>query len=223
MKLKNISAILTLMASVIIMPSAHALLTLEISSGGTSTTITDDSIADFASANQDIISAPLVSVNGWSVFATAVSNSYQNANTDLLDLSSLSISGGAGSLTIRLTSTGYSKDGSNVDYTSGISGSTNGSVSFQSYLDTGNADFGEEILLADCSTLTGFVFSCEENGIVQTSSLYSLTTVATITHSNTGDLTRFDLGIKVPEPMTLALLGTGLLMIGFAGKNKRNI
>jgi hypothetical protein len=211
-------------------PSANALMVIQISSGGITETITDEDLRDLAPGLEGIISAPVLSVNGWTIVTTAgISNSHLDESIDSLDLVSLSMTSGSSisdpktidPLTIKLTSTGYTKGDSVVGTVSGVGGTTDGSVSFQSYLDTSNTAFGEGTLLADSGNLTGYAFSYAKSRGVQTSSMYSLTAVATIFHDKIGNLTSFDFGIKVPEPATLALLGIGLILIGFAGKNKQ--
>ncbi|MBI3774187.1 MAG: PEP-CTERM sorting domain-containing protein [Gammaproteobacteria bacterium] len=50
---------------------------------------------------------------------------------------------------------------------------------------------------------------------------YSMTLVGYITHDQAWDISSFDYEVKVPEPMTLALFGAGLIGLGLVSRRKR--
>ena len=144
-----------------------------------------------------------------------------NPWADALDLNSLNVSGGAGTLTVMITETDLSR--LEATWNVGVGGTTDGTVQFQSYIDSSNTAFGLGTLVSDLGPLNGVDFSASNSGSVAESDLYSWTAVATIVHTldNTNQSTSFDYNAKIPEPSTLALLGLGVLGFGFAARRKR--
>ncbi|MBN4079040.1 PEP-CTERM sorting domain-containing protein [Beggiatoa alba] len=139
---------------------------------------------------------------------------------DELDLFSLNVSGGAGTLYIRLSNTGLTR--TNDSFITSFGGTTNGSISFQSYIDSSNVHFGKETLLSDSGILSTRAYSGIDSGVItNTTDAYSMSIYATITHRGEGQVSSFDYNIKVPEPSSLALLGIGLIAVGFASRRKR--
>ena len=135
-----------------------------------------------------------------------------------LDLNTVTITGGApsGNLTLVLTDTGYSLDSSYSNYYAGVGGTTNGSVSFQAYLDNANEAWGMDTMLHDSGWIAGIPFNAGHGAGVSTNGLFSLTLVATISHTDLWSVTSFDYLVTVPEPLSLLLTGIGLVALGFS-------
>jgi hypothetical protein len=135
----------------------------------------------------------------------------------MLDLFSVNVSGGTGTLTIALTDTDFFRGGAGF-LNFNIGGTTDGTISAQAYMDAGNAEFGTGTLLGSM-TSAGPAFSHTSAGTtVNTTDPYSLTLVATVTHDGFG-ISSFDANV-VPEPSMLALMSLGLIGLGFAGRRK---
>jgi len=203
---------------------ANAILVLELSTDNATLQVRDNELYKDFSAKEGKISHLIEDFDGWDINTTGLSNPYIGTHAEAeLDLNSIAVSGGSGTLTIKLTNTFNTLPTDGVrGYATGVGGTTDGTVSFQSFLDNTNTEFGENILLADSGELSGLSFSSSKSGLVETNGFFSITTIATITHADAGQVTSFDYAIKVPEPSTIAILGLGLLVVSFfSARNKK--
>lgn len=149
---------------------------------------------------------------------TGISKPLLTGPGTMLDLNSVNVSGGTGTLTIGLTDTDFFPGG--VGFLNfNIGGTTSGTISAQAYMDAGNAEFGTGTLLGSM-TSSGPAFSyTSADTIIDHTSPYSLTLVTTVTHTGAGQISSFDANV-VPEPSMLALMSLGLIGLGFAGRRK---
>ena len=176
--------------------------------------ITDGGIGDASS------DAGVVMYNGglgsWSVnVTTGIGNDILGSPTwARIDLNSVNVSNGLGSLTISLTQTDISSPLGNMAYLMEIGGTTDGSVTYEAFADDTNAAFGSAIALGLLGPFGGGPFSGAAGGGVTLLSDYSITQSVTIEHDGFAQVTSFDAGLKIPEPGSLALLGFGLLLLG---------
>lgn len=214
--------------------TANAALKLFLSDGVTTIVVEDQ---DFAPAAPVLIFDPttadlnatagIVSWNGtigtWTVFATVgvTKPAIGSALDPQMDLFNAEVSGGAGTLTVAVTDTGFLSVGT-LNFNTEIGGTTDGTLSFSLFADTGNAEFGSAP--ADLVTSLGpfaGAFSASQNDQATMTAPWSMTAAATITHTAAGQVTSFDARIKVPEPRTLALFGIGLLALGLLSRRRR--
>ncbi|HEX7062834.1 MAG TPA: PEP-CTERM sorting domain-containing protein [Woeseiaceae bacterium] len=152
-------------------------------------------------------------VGTWLFNLTAgLTNPYIGSDlVDALDLFSANVSGGSGTLEITLTRTGMDKSPAN--WLTYLGGTTDGLIDFALLLNG--------VAISEYST-TAPNFSHADSGQIDAVDPYSLSLVATLHHDSPGAVSSFDYIVKVPEPSTLALLGSGLLLTGFGVMRRRS-
>jgi len=120
-----------------------------------------------------------------------------SAEWPYLDLNSVDVSSaGAGILTIMWTDTGFTNASAIGAFESRIGGTTDGTISFQAYLDASNTEFGMTTQLSDLGPFTDGAFSDESLWSGSFSEPYSITLVATIIHDGAVQVTSFDASVK---------------------------
>lgn len=187
----------------------HAVLTLSLDDGGGPTIVVDDDADGMV-----IFNGALTTFN--SNVSTGFSKPILVGGPTLIDLNSVNVSGGTGTLVIELSDTGFTNA---TDFlVSGIGGTTNGAITYETFFDSnnGNPFDGEQLALKtfnDSPFNGGSLFSAGLDG----TSPYSLGIRVTIEHTGgPGKISSFNSEIKIPEPGSLGLLGTGLIVAGLA-------
>jgi hypothetical protein len=223
---RKAAAIGGLLFAVFCWTPAQAAFVLELTSGATTVTVTDGGAGDINPTAGRI--SFFGSIGTFSINLTSGISKPVIGTTDVgeLDLSSFQISGSAaGTLSVRLTDTDFAQEGVAFGL-SAIGGTTDGTVAASTYLGRTNAEFGTGELLTDFGVLTGPSFSDSELVSIAPvvnaggSSPYSLTILATITHTAAGQTTGFDTFIQtsiteadVPAPASMAVFAFGLMAL----------
>lgn len=136
-----------------------------------------------------------------------------------LHLNSVNAGGGTGTLTVMITDTNLTKF--NAPFMTSLGGVTGGHASFATYMSASNTEFSLDTLLSTSGNYSGAFSDTDSGNINGLISPYSWTMVANITHDQKWNISSFDYEVKVPEPMTLALFGAGLIGMGLIGRRKR--
>jgi hypothetical protein len=134
----------------------------------------------------------------------------------LLDLASIDVSAGTGTLTITLENGGFNS-GSMANFLFDVGGQTTGTVSASAIVDDGSgpltwAAFGP----VDTHDFKQVINS----GSVALAGDYSQTIEIVIDHVGPG-ITSFDALIQVPEPAAIGLFGIGLMALGITARRRR--
>jgi hypothetical protein len=145
-----------------------------------------------------------------------------------LTLSSVNVSGGAGTITIKHTDTAFTYLGG-LSTTTAIGGTTQGNVEYKAFFDANNVEFGQGTLVASFGMAdyerSGTAFSGVQTGLASLNQPYSLTQVVTIRHSGWA-VSSFGANVSavaVPDaPSMTAVGGLAFGFLAFAGFFFRN-
>jgi hypothetical protein len=228
-KMTALAGALAGVAALMVPALAQAAFKLELSDGVTTVSITDNGVGDLNNLPGQILFAG--TVGGFTTNLTgALSNNPGTADGASLQLQSIDIRNGgpSGTLTLRLTDTGFLLPVGDRQLDSALAltftkSAAGDSASFQSFADTSNVEFGTGTSAVSLAfTSPGSVAPVSASGSTNLAlggaSAYSLTNQAVIkltsgAQVNLSGTTTVTASDSVPEPATLSLLGlSGLLM-----------
>jgi PEP-CTERM motif len=199
---------------------AQATLILQLSDGTTTINVNDGGAGDL---NGDVGAITFIGAVGskWNInVSTAIGTALYPGGFGI-DLNSINLSNGAGTLRVAMTETDLNWGAPGVTSThvgGAIGGTTAGTVSYGLYTDNANVAFGTGSTVFT-GTGSNPVFSGTGGADINLADPFSMSLILDITHTRAG-ATSFDFEGKVPEPGTTALLGLGLLGLGFSRRRR---
>jgi len=203
--------------------SAYALATLQLSDGTTTIIIADGDARDTNPAVGAItyndtygdFSFASVLVSTGVTYPVIGTIDYPVVHMDAVQVS------GAGTLDIWFSEVGFGPTGF-LPYQSDIGGIAGDTVTGWTYVDGGNALFGTSTLLSTLGPYSAGSFSGTDTTYFDPTDPYSLTTLATITHTSAGQVTSLNIQVAVvPEPISSTLFVVGAAALGFRRFRKK--
>jgi hypothetical protein len=205
--------------------NATAVPTLYLSDGVNTVMVVDGGVGDSSTQAGVVTFNGSIGVNWTLNVTTGVSKPMLGSPTQpWMDLNSVNAtSRGAGTLTIMLCDTGFGPASGKL--TSKIGGTTQGKVTMNTYKDAGNGLFALTTPLTSQGVFgTGIGTKAFANtaSIAFTGALpFSLTEVATITHTRQA-ISSFNEELRVPDAgLTIALLGSSLLGLAAFARTRK--
>ena len=208
------------LAAISLAPAAQAIPQLRLSDGFTTITVTDGGVGDINGSAGVIVFQGAIGVFNINV-TTGVTKPVLGSPTEpVLDLNSIAVNGtGPGTLTISFSETDFVSTGPSVNFLTSVGGVTAGSVVFDYFASASNANFATDLLVSTTGSLVG-PFVDTDLGAEALTGLYSLTTVATITHTAAAQNSSFNANfetvtetIEIPEAPLAPSLIAGVLLL----------
>lgn len=196
---------------------ASAVPSLYLSDGTVSLTVVDGSAFDSDPRAGVVTYNGALGANWTMCVSTGDSKPEVGSPTDpQLQFSSSSTSKGAGALTIEFSDDGFGPVSGTLVNT--LQGEADGSVSGETFVDSGNTAFAHTMTLA-----SGLISGATQLANLSMAGPFSITEVITIIHPGKG-LTTVSQELSVPDAgLTLAMLGTGLIgLAAFARFRKKS-
>ena len=209
---------------VLVVGPAHAVPTIQLSDGATTVTVADNGVGD---SNPTVGEVTYVGAVGATWFINVSTGESKpllgTAQSPHMDLNSINNSNAAGTLTILWSDTDFTGIGTGQLKVGGtLTSGVGSSVDFFAYYDPANALFALTDLITAEGPFGPGAYSQVKTGAIAGPAPYSLTLESVITHTAAGN-TSFnkELQLQVPEPATLLLLGSGVMMLGLLRSRKQ--
>ena len=216
-----ISSSILLLLVLFFTTQVHALATLKLDDGSTIITIADGSAKDTNPLTGAITYNDTYGDFSFTSVLVSTGVTYPVVGTidyPIVHLDTVTVSG-AGTLDIYFSEVGFGPTGS-APFQSDFGGIAGNTVSGSTYVDGGNALFGTSTLLGTFGPYSGS-FSGTDTDYLNPTEPYSLTTIATITHT-ADQVTSLNLQVAVvPEPISSTLFIVGGVALGFRQYRKK--
>ncbi len=167
------------------------------------------------------------SAGGFGTFSTVAGNAagvpmIGTTSTPQIDLNSLNVAGSSGTLTMTLSETGLAIGPGTASVGGSIGGTNSGTISVQQAILASNNGGASYMQIAQSPVLGTTSFASDIGGSYTFSGNDALEEVITVTATGSAN-NSFDAHESVPEPTSIALLGSGLLLFGMAGARRQKI
>lgn len=182
---------------------------------------TDQGAGDTAGGIPGLVDTGKIVFGQWIISGAGTSYPLLGSqNRPYMDLLSYSLSSqGAGSVELAFLDGDFSMPAGGIA-TATIGGTTDGTVIWGVQFSDFNSSDANNFVTATCFIESAAAapggFTDTRNCTIPADDLFSIAQYVRVTHTGGGQLTTLDFSFRAPEPGTLALLGFGLLGIGFA-------